>query len=82
MLVPAKEVSKSSGNRRVSSPGYPPRTDLSEITEVIGEVIHKAVETSASYDPRTVRTLESAIETLCEQLATERHLRSSRGTRR
>jgi hypothetical protein len=64
---------KNSENLRVSSPRHPPRADLSEIRDVITEVIHKAVETSAPYDPRTVRTVESAIEALREQLATERH---------
>jgi hypothetical protein len=73
VLVPPAEVRKSSENRRVSGPGDPPRIDLPEITEVIREVIYEAIETSAPYDPRTVRTLESAIEALGEQLATERH---------
>jgi hypothetical protein len=56
---------KSSENRRVFSPAQTSRTS--------GRSIYEAIEMSALCDPGTVHTLESAIEALREQLATERH---------
>jgi hypothetical protein len=72
VLVPLKEVRKAGGNRRVSKPGHPPRTDPPDIREVVREVVREVIETSAPDDRddirEDVRALESANAALRETI--------------
>jgi hypothetical protein len=90
VLVPLTEVRKTGGKRRVGSPGHQgghsPRTEP-DIRAVIREVIRETagatlpdVRDDIREDDRgTVRTLESAIEVLREQLRIANDLAASAG---